>query len=81
MKKNPKKVMDHCPLKKEKGEFVKSECPAIDNVRNIRKELNNLEKTGQVKEEQIDRLRTKLREAKTEDSRQKFCKTCFHKND
>ncbi len=81
MKKNPKKVMDHCPLKKEKGEYVKSECPAIDNVRNIRKELNSKEKTGKVKEEQLDKLRVKLCEAKTDDAKGKFCKACFHKND
>lgn len=79
MKKNPKKVITHCPVQKEKGGIVKSECPAIGNVRSIRKRLNNLEKTGDANLETLDNLRDRLKEAKTEDVKEKFCSSCHHK--
>jgi len=79
MKKNPKKIITHCPLKKEKGGFVKSECPAIGNVRNIRKQLRTEERTGDASEESLDKLRDALKKAKTDDVKEKFCKTCVHK--
>jgi hypothetical protein len=78
--KNPKKMILHCPLKKDQGAFVRSECPAIDNVRNIRKRLNALERTGAAKPEQLDSLRTSLRKAKTDETKGKFCASCVHKN-
>jgi|GEM_PF-2016947 hypothetical protein len=79
MKKNPKKIITHCPLKKEKGSFVKSECPAIGNVRNIRKQLNTEERTGTASEESLGKLRAALKKAKTEDTKEGFCKTCVHR--
>jgi hypothetical protein len=78
--KNPKKIILHCPLKKEKGAFVRSECPAIDNVRNIRKRLNTLERTGKAQAEKIENLKTSLRKAKTEETKEKFCAACIHRN-
>ncbi|MDQ7824445.1 MAG: hypothetical protein RDV48_16710 [Candidatus Eremiobacteraeota bacterium] len=79
-KKNPKKVITTCPLKKEKGAFVKSECPAIKNVRNLRRKLNTLERTGKAEANELEKLRKSLRDAKTDEAKDKFCSNCFHKN-
>ena len=79
MKKNPKKVIRHCPARKEKGDIVKTECPAIQNVRNVRKRLNALQREAQPVEE-VDKLRSGLKKAKTEDVKEKFCGSCIHRS-
>lgn len=78
-RKNPKKTVIHCPLKKEKGAVVKSECPAISHVRNIRKKLNALQNTGKGDEQELAKLRDGLKKAKTEEQREKSCENCHHK--
>ena len=41
-RKNPKKIINNCQLKKDGIVIVRSECPAIKNVRSIRNRLNSL---------------------------------------
>ncbi len=79
MKKNPKKIITNCPARKEKGAIVKTECPSIQNVREVRKKLNALQRTGKAKEEELEKLREGLKKAKTEDVKDKFCENCHHK--
>ena len=78
-KKNPKKVVTSCPLKKEKGLFVKSECPAIKNVRSVRNRLNAMIRAGE-SQEMIDKFRTALKKAKTEEAKKNQCDHCYHKD-
>ena len=79
-KKNPKKIVTSCPLKKEKGPFVKSECPAVKNVRSVRNRLNSLIRNGE-SEEQIEKFRVALKNAKTEDAKKNQCQHCYHKDE
>ncbi len=80
VKKNPKKVVTSCPLKKEKGLFVKSECPAIKNVRSVRNRLNSLVRDGE-SQELIEKFRIALKNAKTGEAKRNQCKHCYHKDE
>ncbi len=78
-KKNPKKIVTSCPLKKEKGPFVKSECPAVKNVRSVRNRLNSMVREGEAPE-LIEKFRDALKRAKTEDAKKNQCDHCYHKD-
>ena len=73
-KKNLKKVIN-CPLGKEK--YVRSECPAVKNVRSIRTRLNTMIKE-EADQETIEKFRTALKNAKTGDAKKNQCKHCYH---
>ena len=55
-RKNPKKIINNCQLKKDGIVIVRSECPAIKNVRSIRNRLNSLVRE-QAPVEQIEKMR------------------------
>lgn len=76
-RKNPKKIISSCQLKKDGYTVVRSECPAIKSVRNIRKKLNKLVKE-QADGERIETMRRALKNAKTSEARQNQCKHCYH---
>lgn len=76
-KKNLKKVVN-CPLGKEK--YVRSECPAVKNVRSIRTRLNIMIREG-AEQEMVERFRTALKNAKTGDAKKNQCNHCYHKDE
>lgn len=75
-RKNPKKVMKSCQLRKSIT-LVRSECPAIKNVRSIRNRLNTLQRE-QAPAEAIENMRQALKRAKTADAKKNQCKHCHH---
>ncbi|MCQ2735782.1 MAG: hypothetical protein MJ234_01005 [bacterium] len=72
MRKNPKKVITSCQFK-----VVRSECPAIKNVRSVRNRLNKLV-LEQADPELIEKMRTALKNAKTGEAKKNQCAHCHH---
>lgn len=76
-RKNPKKIVNSCQLKKDGIVIVRSECPAIKNVRSIRNRLNALVRED-APIETIEKMRKALKNAKTKEARENQCKHCHH---
>lgn len=80
-RKNPKKIVKGCNLRSSMNvDIVRSECPAIQNVRSIRKRLNEMNRAMDIPQEKVDVLRTALKNAKMQSKvNGPHCETCYHK--
>ncbi len=72
MRRNPKKIVKSCEYK-----VVRSECPAIKNVRSVRNRLNTLV-SEQAAPELIEKMRKALKNAKTHEAKKNQCAHCHH---